>query len=93
MPPTRYHAPVSTYKPVPEPDWRQVLAAVEDGTIKVTADMEAYLNQRAVGLDHAAAAARVGLQKFPGFILRRRLIDGWDRLGQIRASQPQEAAG
>ncbi len=82
-----------TSKPAPrvEPDWSRFMEAVDAGVIRLTADQRRYVESRVSGADHNVTAAVMGLKKFPGYRLRGRLIDGWEKLERLLASGVQDA--
>jgi hypothetical protein len=84
--------PSKSYQPRREPAWADFLAEVEAGVIRITEQQRKYLDGRLSGLSHQDVVAGLGLKTFPGFRLRGRLIDGWERLLEIRNEQRKQAA-
>ncbi len=79
--------PTKDYQPRTEPPWDAFAAEVDAGVIRLTEQQMEYLRGRLAGRSHKEVAEDMGLKTFPGFRLRGRLIDGWEKLTEIRHNQ------
>ena len=70
-----------------EPDWNEVAGAIVSGEMRVTDAMANYTEHRRT-VDHAEAARRAQINRVQGFIVRRRLIDGFRELERLKAARP-----